>query len=136
MFTGVNRPECEGSNSLPPSAEVKNEWSYISVSSTCLRGLNRTTYPHLQLASLRLTTNGTVTRHQLSGTHCDGVSISRLSLDFPSGHCRQRSNPQANNSDKRRKRLFLCWRDPERLSVVQTNPAFPRRKVLGWRGVK
>jgi len=38
---GVRPPEHEFDHSLPSSAEVKNEWSYISVSSLRFHGVAR-----------------------------------------------------------------------------------------------
>jgi len=40
-FTGVNRTEPEADHSLPPSAEVKDEWRYNSSPHICLHGVNR-----------------------------------------------------------------------------------------------
>ena len=39
--SGVKRPGSERDHSPPPSAGVKNEWSYTSIPPTCLHGEDR-----------------------------------------------------------------------------------------------
>jgi len=43
VYPGVNRPECDVDHSHSYSGEVKNEWSYISISPVCLHGMDGNT---------------------------------------------------------------------------------------------
>jgi len=38
---GVQWPGCDVDHSLPPSAEVKNKWSFTSASPVCLNGMGK-----------------------------------------------------------------------------------------------
>ena len=54
FFLGVKLPGREVNNSPPPSAEVKNEWSYISTQPACHRGVAKETFTFLAFYRTRL----------------------------------------------------------------------------------
>jgi len=47
LFPRANNPGWETDQSLPPSAKLKNEWSYIFTPSYAHTACTRTTYLHL-----------------------------------------------------------------------------------------
>jgi hypothetical protein len=49
-FPGVNQPPCEIDHLLPPSAEVKNGWSYISTSLIRPHGVDRDNFAFLHVS--------------------------------------------------------------------------------------
>lgn len=55
-FPGVNQPPCEVNHSLPPSAEIKNGWSYISTSLIRPHGVDRNyfAFAHVPVRSIHV----------------------------------------------------------------------------------
>jgi hypothetical protein len=51
-FRGVRRPGRQVKQVLPSRAEVKNEWTYTSVSPVCFRGMDRDTFTFTITATL------------------------------------------------------------------------------------
>jgi len=41
FFLGIKWPECEADHTSPSSAEVRNDWQYISAPAVCLHGMDR-----------------------------------------------------------------------------------------------